>query len=163
MGSDRVLQSVVAGVAAGLVAAWVMNRFQSAIDAAGLGPRHDGVPSNVIAADRLGKMLTGAPLSRRKQAAAGATVHYAFGAVLGAVYAVASRRFPVTRTRFGTVYGTAVALTADEVAVPLLGLAPRRVSAGLHAYGLVSHWVFGAALEASLRTIAHAERRWRGR
>ena len=91
MGSDRVLQSVVAGVAAGLVAAWVMNRFQSAIDAAGLGPRHDGVPSNVIAADRLGKMLTGAPLSTRGQAAAGAAVHYAFGAVLGALYAVARR------------------------------------------------------------------------
>lgn len=160
MNEHPVLRSLIVGATAGIVGAWIMKRFQSVLEAADLRPTRRGKPSTVKAANRAAETLTDSPLPKRKEPAGGVAVHYAFGAFLGAVYGVAGRRFPVIRARFGTAYGAAVALLADELAVPLTGLGPTpdKTSPALHVYGVASHLIFGAGLEAASRMISRAGR-----
>lgn len=100
------------------------------------------------------RALTGEEPGRAARTWSGSAVHYAFAASVGACYALASERLPVSRTAHGAAYGTAVWLVADELVMPLLGLSrgPRQLSAGVLAYGLVGHWVYGLTLESSMRT-----------
>ena len=81
---------------------------------------------------------------------AGHRAHYAFSAAVGVNYMLASERAPELRRGFGTVYGSLVWATADEGAVPALGLSktPDQIPLGVHAYALGAHWVYGATLEA---------------
>jgi putative membrane protein len=88
----------------------------------------------------------------------GTAAHYAFSAALGVNYALASEHAPALRRGFGTLYGSMVWATADEGVVPAAGLSkkPSEIPAGVHAYALGAHWVFGAALEAARRLAARA-------
>lgn len=112
-------------------------------------------PATVKAADDLSLVATGQPVPQPDKKTAGEAVHYTFGAVVGAIYGALGTAFPGIRSGFGTVYATGVALVADETLVPALdwGPPPQKTPLSTHAYSLVSHWVFGAALEASRRTI----------
>ena len=93
------------------------------------------------------------PGSYREQA--GTFVHYGFGAFLGAVYGAAVEVRPAVRAGFGTAYGAAVSLIADEMAMPAVGFSPPapEVAASTHLRGFVSHLVFGASLEAVRRLL----------
>src|SRR5688500_11213564 len=97
MNERPTLRGLIAGATTGIVGAWLMKRFQSRLEAVGLRPARRGKPSTVNAANRLANLATGSSLAKRKQAAGGAAVHYAFGAFLGIIYAVAGRRFPLVR------------------------------------------------------------------
>lgn len=159
MNTGRMITSAAAGVAAGIAAAWIMNGFQSAwtslADSGGSDSAGGDEPSTVKAADALSRMTTSEPVPEAYREPAGTAVHYAFGAFLGAAYGVLSEVFPRTRSGFGTAYGAAVSLLADEIMVPAAGLfpPPQDSPPSSHVYGLVSHLVFGAALEAGLRAI----------
>jgi hypothetical protein len=160
---ERLLHSIGIGIAAGLSAAWIMNRFQSVLSAAS---SEDGdskesgeeKPTTVKAADMVSETVTGEPLPKRFEKPAGSAVHYGFGAFLGGLYGAWGALMPGVRSGFGTAYGAGVALVADEALIPAAGLTPppQEVPAKTHAYGLVSHLVFGAALEASRRLIEQA-------
>src|SRR5262249_17565750 len=80
---------------------------------------------------------------------AGNLVHYVFGTAVGGLYGLLAEKAPHTRAGFGTLYGTAVWLGADEVALPLLGLskAPRHYPWSTHASALASHLVYGSTME----------------
>ena len=89
---------------------------------------------------------------------AGNIVHYAFGAAAGAVYGVVAEKTSTARIGFGTLFGSALWLVVDEVAVPALGLAkgPRQYPLSAHGSVLASHLVYGATTElvrAGLRAI----------
>ncbi len=160
MEADKLLRSTLAGIAAGLAAAWIMNRFQdgwSAITSAGDGSDGDtgSEPATVKAADKLSNLTSGEPISRESREAAGAAVHYAFGSFLGGAYGLLSEIHPKTRAGFGMAYGAAVSLVADEIMVPATGLSPppQEAPVSSHVYGFLSHLVFGATLEAVFRVI----------
>lgn len=157
MKRQRLLRSTLIGIAAGLSASWIMNRFQAvAIAQSDAGEQDE--PATVKAAGLLSETVTGEPIPEPYKEPAGSAVHYGFGAFVGGVYGALGEFLPGVRAGFGTAYGAGVAVVADEALVPALGLAPpaQDVPVETHAYGVVSHLVFGAALEGSRRLIEGA-------
>ena len=114
---------------------------------------HDGA---VIAGTTAYRMLTGKHPPPHHRLALGTAAHYAFGAAVGAAYALASTRKPALRKWYGTAYGTLVWLIADEGLMPAFGLSrgAKDLSAGVLAFGLGTHLVYGAALETGMRVLA---------
>lgn len=161
-------RNLAIGIASGLAAAWVMDTFQegwSAVrksaaedDPPQQGSEEKSEPTTVKAADRVSNVVAGGPVAEPHRALAGQAVHYSFGAYLGAFYALVLSNFPKASTGFGTLYGAAVWLVADEFLVPAGDLTPppRDVPASIHVYAFVSHLMFGAALEGSWRAIEAA-------
>lgn len=155
----RLLRSSAIGIAAGLSASWIMERFQAAASStSGSARDKEAEPATVKAADAVTRTATGKPIPNQYKAPAGSAVHYGFGAVLGGLYGALGEFLPAIRAGFGTAYGAGVAVVADEALVPTLGLAPepQDVPAQTHAYGIVSHLLFGAALEGSRRLLEEA-------
>jgi hypothetical protein len=151
----RLIEGAVAGLAAGLFASWVMSKFHNSWKAAEQGEAEE--PTTVKAADAVAEAATGVKVPEPYREPTGTAVHYGFGALLGAAYGVGAELSPATTKGFGTSYGAAVSLVADELAVPMLGLAPppQEVRAPVHLRGFVSHLVFGAALEAGRRAMLY--------
>ena len=96
----------------------------------------------------------------RAERAVGSAIHFAFGAGAGAAYGMAIALAPPRVSRVltsgrGLTYGALVWLLADEVGVPLAGIAPppHRTPARLHAYALAGHFAYGLALDAVRRLI----------
>lgn len=145
------LSAALVGAAAGLAAAFVMNRFQAlAAPPLGMDKGNDD-PATVKAADTLSCAVEGRPVTQKHRAAAGSAVHYATGAALGIGYALAARRWPETTDGFGLPFGTATMLVFDDLLVPAAGWGPWPTTAAGNAYSLGSHLVFGATLEAARR------------
>ena len=88
-------------------------------------------------------------LSKPEKKKAGSVIHYAFGSVVGALYGAVAELQPEVTTGNGLVWGTGVWATADETAVPMLGLSesPAQQPLSIHAYALSSHLVYGGTLE----------------
>ena len=89
------------------------------------------------------------PLEQEEKKPAGIAVHYIFGAAMGGLYGMAAEHWDGTRTGAGTLFGTALWLAADEVAVPALNLAPPPQETPLpkHATYWAAHVVYGATTE----------------
>jgi putative membrane protein len=138
---------LVVGVAAGVAAAFAMNLFQLAWSKAVSKPPEPSATQD--AAYHLSGTLTGHVASPTGRKILGNVIHYTTGAVLGGVYGLISGVFPTLTFGKGTAFGTAVWATADEIAVPLVGLGPPlgRTDAVDHAYGLASHLIFGLTLD----------------
>src|SRR5262245_15222906 len=122
-------KGAVAGVAGGLAAAWIMNQFQN-----GLSKASQSGSSN------------------------GQSLHYVFGTTMGAAYGAMAELAPRTTSLWGTSFGTALWLGADEVAVPAFGLSkpPFDSPASTHASALASHLVYGATVETVRRGVRAA-------
>jgi uncharacterized membrane protein YagU involved in acid resistance len=86
---------------------------------------------------------------------AGPLVHYAFGALTGAVYAEAAELVPQVSAGCGTTYGTAVWFGADEVMLPALKISKpsREYPLSVHLEGLGAHLIYGTTLEAVRRPL----------
>ena len=162
---------MLAGAVAGLAGALAMNQFQRVAAFAGGGREADdatlGLPrtgrgpqpaqalgaASEDATAKVADFLTsraGHPLTDPDtRAVAGEFVHLAFGALNGALYGAAVELDERARMAGGVPFGIAVWALADEGIVPALGLSrsPRDASAGLLAYGLASHVVYGATTE----------------
>ena len=85
-------------------------------------------------------------------------MHYGFGALMGAVYGGLSEEFSPTSSAWGTAFGSALFIGADEIAVPALGLAPgpSETPLNMHLFAWASHLVYGAALESVRRPVRSA-------
>jgi putative membrane protein len=160
----------LSGMMAGLAAAWAMNAFwtlesklqqrvhdsehQGAQDK---GKREEDNPT-VKVAEAIARPLLGRALSRGEKKAGGSLVHYAFGALVGGIYGLLAEANETARSGFGTGYGAAVWLGADEVMVPALKLSPPPQESPLsqHLSGLGAHLVYGATAEAVRRTLRAA-------
>ena len=107
------------------------------------------------AADRVSEWTRGKPVSDENKAAAGLKVHYAFGALLGGFYGVVAGRWSGITVGFGSGFSLFIDLLFDEALVPTLKLsAPDdEYPASSHAYGIISHLVFGVALEGGRRLL----------
>lgn len=167
-------KGLAAGVAAGLVASWAMNQFQSLWSRLAEGfekphgaqsmqqgspqqppNRNDQADDN--AAERVASAISETVFDREltegEKEKAGAAVHYGFGISTGAIYGAAAEVAPSVTACSGLVFGAAVWLVADEAVVPALGLSkpPTQYPLSIHAYALSSHLVYGLTSEVVRR------------
>lgn len=162
----RDLEGGVAGTVGGLAGSWVMNQFQAIWSKAaeatqGNGGRDSEQQSDssddatVKLANKIAAPVLRRELTKEEKRTAGPVVHYTFGAVMGGVYGAAAEVVPRVRTGFGLPYGMTVFVSADEIAVPALGLSksPAEYPVSTHAYALASHLVYGVTLELVRRGV----------
>ncbi len=156
------LKGVVAGVAGGLLASFLMEQFQAAwsasSEAMGLSKKSPGRPADpttVKVANLLVEKVTGRKVPAEYKPVAGEAVHYGMGAGSAAVYGVLAEVAPIITAGDGLAFGTGLWLLADEVAVPKSGLSkpPREIPLTTHIYALVSHWVYGWITETVRRAV----------
>src|SRR5262249_31070699 len=85
----------------------------------------------------------------------GSSVHYIFGAVVGALYGAVAEIAPSATTALGLPFGAAVWFGAHVVAVPALGLAesPARRPLGKEAAEFGLHLVYGSVSEFGRRSL----------
>lgn len=174
---QNIWKGLVAGLAAGLVASWTMNQFQSAWTriAEGFEKSHgaqsmqpsDGSTGNqtedgneqddatVETAKVISEKVFGHELQESEKEPAGAAVHYTFGTVTGGLYGALAEVSPQVTTGAGLPFGAAFWLIADEVSVPLLGLSkgPTEYPVSTHVYAFASHLVYGVTAEFSRRAL----------
>lgn len=112
-------------------------------------------PASMQVASRAGQAVTGRPLAEREKKIGGSVLHYMFGASLGALYGAAAEFGPGTTALAGLPFGTSVWLAADEVGLPLLGLArkPTEYPLPRHLAAFASHLVFGLTTEVVRRQL----------
>jgi hypothetical protein len=170
------IQGLLAGAAGGLVGTWAMSKAQrlwtKAVDdhvPQSAGDEHDardwqerseGQNSNELAAQALATTFLGRRLTRDELWIAAPAIHYAFGACVGALYGAYADRMRHQGAATGVALGTTLWLTADEVAVPLIGLSepPTRRPFEMHLQSLAAHLVYGLTAEA----VRKPARRWLG-
>jgi putative membrane protein len=151
-------KGILAGMAGGLAAAWVMNVFmagpgQSLQPAAPSDePKED---ATMKAADAIAHTATGEHLSYQEKETAGPLVHYAFGALAGGVYGGLAEYSSTVTSGFGTSFGGVLFSTADMLAVPALKLAPSPAQqpASAQASPFAAHVVYGATTELVRRFV----------
>jgi putative membrane protein len=158
----RIAKGMLAGMIGGLTGALAMNQFQVVSEnAQNLWKRSAHQPekpqqqgsqeddATMKTADGIATLVTNRHLTQQQKKAAGPMVHYAFGAVVGAVYGALAEMAPAVTKAGGTAYGTAVWLAGDEIGVPILGLAapPTQYPLSVHANALATHLVYGASLD----------------
>jgi putative membrane protein len=172
------VRGMVAGAVGGLAAAWVMNVFMARagqavthvaehLDGSAHKPKpaptqNDNGPkidATMKTADAIVSIVTGGRhQTLQEEQKGGPIVHYAFGALMGAVYGAAVEYAPAARTGFGTAFGSALFTGADMIAVPALGLSGS--SSGAPVSSLASpfsaHIVYGVTTEAVRRLVRAA-------
>src|SRR5262245_28548462 len=153
MKSADVGRGAVAGLLGGLLAAGAMSlahRLLTDPEAQAAGAE-DPTIKVASAATR----LAGYRLRREHKASAGSIVHYAFGAVVGALYGAAAEIAPRAKIALGLPFGAAVWLGAHVVAVPALGLAesPTRQPLGKEAEEFGLHLLYGSVTELGRRLL----------
>ncbi len=168
----HIASGIVAGIAGGLVASWVMNQFM-----AGVGPKlQEAVQgkqassnrgqseetqepkddATMKAADAIVSTVTGGQhLSHEGREKGGPVVHYAFGAIMGALYGALAEGLPAIRAGFGTAFGSALFTGADLFAVPALHLseASDKQPVSALATPFAAHIVYGMTTEAVRRLV----------
>ena len=171
--SDRqemhLARGIVAGIAGGLVAAWVMNVFmenlgpklQQAVQGNAQNedqPQNEDKPDDATmqTADAVFSTVTsGQHLTHEGRERGGTIVHYAFGALMGAVYGAIAEEMPAITAGFGTAFGAALFTGADLVAVPALNLSQAVSAEELPSLAtpFAVHLVYGSATEAVRRLV----------
>jgi putative membrane protein len=180
--AQEVSKGLVAGMIGGFVASVVMNQFQQALhklmegeerghgaQSAQQGTPHHGAGEmlrerGVDSADDDATERTASAiavgvfdheLTEKEKEAAGTAVHYAFGVSTGAFYGAVAELAPAVTQGFGTPFGAAVWLAADEGIVPSLGLSksPTEYPISTHLYSLASHLVYGLTTEIVRRAV----------
>ena len=171
-----VASGVMAGVAGGLIASWIMNLFiegvgpklQQAIQADGDGQQSEAEASQngdgsnleedatMKAAGRLAKAFAGRELNHEQKKTGGPIVHYAFGAVMGGIYGGLAEHSPQVTNGFGTAFGGALFAGADVIAVPALNLAASSNDVTALATPFAAHLVYGATTELVRRAVRAA-------
>jgi putative membrane protein len=148
MGKQKsVVRGILAGVAGGLAAAWVMNQFMAGPGQT-LQQAHSSEPgedATMKAAEEIVNSTTGEHLSHAEKEKGGPIVHYAFGALTGGLAEYSSK----VTSGFGTSFGGVLFSTADLLAVPALNLAPSPSDqpASALATPFAAHIVYGATTE----------------
>ena len=167
--SDRhLVRGILAGVAGGLVAAWMMNEFSGTVgkklddaietpaDKQELEARSDGEDATMKAADKIVETVTGGRhLSHEQREIGGPIVHYSMGAITGGVYGALAEYSTAVRAGFGTTFGGVLFATADVFGVPAfhLGGWPDEYPVSSYASPLVAHLIYGATTELVRRVV----------
>jgi hypothetical protein len=164
-GRGQTAFNAFAGALAGAAAVWMMDRVDwsmykkegrltrmrtKAARPGGLDPAH-------VAAQRTAKLF-GKKLKPSQPNKPGLAIHYGLGIGPAALYSVLIDRFPAVGKGRGALFGLGLFLLQDEALNSAVGLAgrPRKYPWQAHARGLVSHLVYGVALDTGVRTFKKA-------
>jgi putative membrane protein len=145
MGKQKsVVRGILAGMAGGLAATWVMNQFMAG---PGQKPQHAAQSDEE---NREQQALSSEPrkdatLSRAEEENGGPIVHYAFGALVGGFYGALAEYSGTVTSGFGTTFGGALFRTTDSLAIPALNLASS--PSDQLASPFAAHIVYGATTE----------------
>jgi uncharacterized membrane protein YagU involved in acid resistance len=165
--------AAIVGAVAGVVGAWTMNLLMSAVARATVGTsagdpqrnkrkmarRIEGSRERLDPTGHLAEVVSITvlrhKLNEREKRIAGPAVHYAFGALAGAAYAVAAEHRPEIASGYGSAFGVGLWAAGDEIAVPALRLAPAPWKQPLrdHAAMLGAHIVYAVTLEILRRML----------
>jgi hypothetical protein len=150
-------RALVRGAIAGATATWVMDQVTTSM--------YNAQPTEVTAREgtahpngrsSVGNMVarleeaTGFELDEDLRATTEQAIHYALGAVPGAIYVALRRHLPFLGVGNGLIYGTVLFLVNDEWLNPALGLSAPASAYPVesHVRGLVGHLVLGAATDS---------------
>jgi putative membrane protein len=170
----RVARGTVAGFMGGIIASWVMNQYQ-AVESRPVNVRKhekemaatrpgkseskksksDNGDPTVKVAQMVSRKLIHHELTPAEKKIAGPTVHFGYGAAVGALYGGLSELLPTVSIGLGIPYATLLWLGGDEIAVPALGLGklPTEVPTEEHASKVATHFVYGITLDISRRIL----------
>src|SRR5215475_7336902 len=118
---SSLIRGCLAGAFGGLIAAGAMSRFHLAFQTSS-SPPSDYEDSTVLVASALSRTAFRHDLTPQQKRIAAPLVHYAFGAVLGAVYGSTVEAMPLLKGGRGVPFRALAWLGAHVIAVPALGL-----------------------------------------
>ena len=162
------VRGVLAGMAGGLFASWLMNqwsagpgtalsqRLETPEEQEQLSQGSDGEDATMKAADAIAAVVHGGQhLTHEQRAKEGPVVHYAFGTLMGGLYGGLAEYSALARSGFGTNYGTALFVAGDLLAVPALHLSKplSEYPAASYASPFTAHLVYGASTELVRRVV----------
>ena len=168
MSEKQVLRGVLAGIAGGLVASWVMNEFSTTAgkklaaaietpeEQQQIASQSDGEDATMKAADAIASTVSGGQhLTHEQRAKGGPVVHYAFGALMGGLYGGLAEYTPVVSSGLGTTFGSVLFASADLFAVPALHLAPSPADQPKYALAspYAAHLVYGVTTDLVRRLV----------
>jgi hypothetical protein len=156
------LRDAIRGALAGAAATWLMDQVTTGLyeaqppevtrlEAAG---RPNGKSSVANLVDRV-EAETGITVPAARRPAIENAIHYALGAVPGAVYGVLRRYLPFARLGRGLAFGLAVFALNDEYLNTKLGLAGpiEAYPPETHLRGLAGHAVLGVGTETGIQLL----------
>jgi hypothetical protein len=164
MSEKHLVRGILAGVAGGLVASWVMNEFMAGPGAqltkavstpqenaaAARQDPDDQQDATMKTADRIAETVTGGRhLTWEQQKEGGPIVHYAFGALMGGIYGGIAEISDVFTSGYGTGFGSALFVSADLFGVPAFLGEKDATLEPLHSLATpyAAHLVYGATTE----------------
>lgn len=152
------LKGLLVGMLAGAAASAVMDLYWAVVEhlpgerpeqkpKKGGGQKEDK-PSTQIIADRVSAAVTGKEVPKEAKPAAGVAVHYVTGMLQGSLFGLVSALRGRSGLFAGLLYGVAIWLFLDEIALRALDIAPdpKKVPKKLHAEALGAHLVYGGSL-----------------
>ena len=174
MATKHLARGVVAGIAGGLVASWVMNEFMAgpgvalrhavqsdAENAAEAKAAEDSQgeqkeDATMKVADRIVSAATGGRhLTFEQEQTGGPIVHYTFGALMGGIYGGLAEYSGTVKAGLGTSFGSVLFAGADLVGVPVLNFSelPTQEPASALATPFAAHLVYGVTTEMVRRLV----------
>ena len=155
---------MVAGAAGGLAGAWAMNQAHAAIAKLKKqrqqteNPAEESEDATMKAADKVLSIAAGRHLTHEQKKMAGPVVHYAFGAVMGALYGAVTEHRRHLSPVAGPVFGSALFAGADEIGVPLARLSgpPTEYPISTHLEAWAAHLVYGVTADLVRRGVRAA-------
>lgn len=138
-------RSIAKGAIAGLLAGIVATAAKSAAEKI-YPPRTHGEPEPPAV---LTRKIAGRQLTHGQRRIAQESLHWGFGAAVGAAYGAVAEFYPPATSKQGASFGMAlVALTHDST-LPVLGLTakPQAQTTREHTSELASHIVYGVVTE----------------
>lgn len=168
MAQKHIVRGVLAGVAGGLVASWVMNEFAGTLgqklskavetpaEQREIENLSDGEDATMKLADKIAETATGGQhLTHEQREVGGTIVHYGMGAFAGGVYGALAEYSSAARSGFGTTFGGVLFATADLFGVPAahLGRWPGQYPTSSLATPLAEHLIYGATTELVRRLV----------
>lgn len=167
MANKHPVRGVLAGVAGGVLAAWVMNQWTEGPGATltqkletpeeqqQVKQNSDGQDATMKTADALAKTFEGRHLSKQELEKGGPIVHYTYGALAGGLYGGLAEYSKLARSGFGTTYATALFVGGDLIAVPALHLSKplSEFPASSYANPYTAHLVYGMTMELVRRIV----------
>ena len=156
------IRNAVRGAIAGAAATWAMDQVTTvmfALQAPEVTKQEKAAQANGKSSvtnliDKVEEQ-TGIAVPPKRRPLVEQAVHYALGAVPGALYGVVRRWVPFARSGSGLYYGLGVFALNDEYLNTKLGLAssPRSYPLETHMRGLAGHAVLGVATETGIQLL----------
>ncbi len=167
---SAIFVGALAGLVAGIVATWIMDRFQynwwdvAAFIERWRGPAPVAVPpatpqpasettefsgpSTAKVANWVFRRWEGRDLNAQEKGPAGEIVHYVFGIANAVLFGAVMSAFGIVGIAWGIAFGVALFIAVDELGLWALGLAkgPWNYALSIHVYAFAAHVVYGLAL-----------------